>query len=561
MKVQFLLDLVKLFKQHKISFSLILNEEDDLMTTHELRVLIEHLDFFEQLFRNYHLISIKTNDDFLMFMLSKKLIAMGEYLHVVKSSDSRDKISKLIKEIKRLNLKQYIGQSVKYINKNFENLLSKNKENLFEEKKVVLDSIKKNQNSISDEVFRFLCKNYSDYLIYEFDSFKKHFKKNPDQFELLFNKVPYLELGGYRLNLILNIFLKMKDNKELKKIVNESIDSIYNSLIQKLRFDRNNVSINFLMRKLDIVNALSLYFKKTKDKRYNKLKEFPNLLQKEINKDIEKNGVEFKTDIPLSDILERFNKSIPKSLRLIFLTHKLSHDGCFHSNFDLEPENEKKSFLDIIHTNVATDKYYTFSRQQNLNIIITLGGGLLFYFVKDYNIFKELKTDIEKVFKYIDSENEIEKDVFEKGSLLIAALKNILPVIKTEEDNKSFIVMSQCYNIEMLCCSLIEKLLRIVYIDHNQSVIYIPEDKTTLGILLETNNSSNFSCFGKNHLKSLAFFLLKSGEKRIGYNYRNRLAHLTKIDCNILSPVIAMQMLYLFIDVLNSTYFYFAKKK
>lgn len=353
----------------------------------------------------------------------------------------------------------------------------------------------------------------------------------------------------------------MKDNKELKKIVNESIDSIYNSLIQKLRLDRNNVSINFLMRKLDIVNALSLYFKKTKDKRYNKLKEFPNLLQKEINKDIEKNGVEFKTDIPLSDILERFNKSIPKSLRLIFLTHKLSHDGCFHSNFDLEPENEKKSFLDIIHTNVATDKYYTFSRQQNLNIIITLGGGLLFCFVKDYNIFKELKTDIEKVFKYIDSENEIEKDVFEKGSLLIAALKNILPVIKTEEDNKSFIVMSQCYNIEMLCCSLIEKLLRIVYIDHNQSVIYIPEDKTTLGILLETNNSSNFSCFGKNHLKSLAFFLLKSGEKRIGYNYRNRLAHLTKIDCNILSPVIAMQMLYLFIDVLNSTYFYFAKKK
>lgn len=264
MKVQFLLDLVKLFKQHNISFSLILNEEDDLMTTHELRVLIEHLDFFEQLFRNYHLISIKTNDDFLMFMLSKKLIAMGEYLHVVKSSDSRDKISKLIKEIKRLNLKQYIGQSVKYINKNFENLLSKNKENLFEEKKVVLDSIKKNQNSISDEVFRFLCKNYSDYLIYEFDSFKKHFKKKPDQFELLFNKVPYLELGGYRLNLILNIFLKMKDNKELKKIVNESIDSIYNSLIQKLRFDRNNVSINFLMRKLDIVNALSLYFKKLK---------------------------------------------------------------------------------------------------------------------------------------------------------------------------------------------------------------------------------------------------------------------------------------------------------
>ena len=58
----------------------------------------------------------------------------------------------------------------------------------------------------------------------------------------------------------------------------------------------------------------------------------------------------------------------------------------------------------------------------------------------------------------------------------------------------------------MLCCSLIEKLLRIVYIDHNQSVIYISEDKTTLGILLETNNSSNFSCFGKNHLKSLAFF-------------------------------------------------------
>lgn len=230
-----------------------------------------------------------------------------------------------------------------------------------------------------------------------------------------------------------------------------------------------------------------------------------------------------------------------------------------HSIFDLNliVKNEKASLIDIINSNLPRDDYYTFYRQEKLNNIITIGEGLLLPFFKGASQFKELENDIQIALKYLDSENEIEKDIFEKGSLLLSALKKILPISKLENNKNNFTAMSECYNVQMLCCSLIEKLLRIVYIDHNQSIIYIREDKTTLGLLLE---NLNFPTFGKDHLKSLAFFLLKSGEKQIGYNYRNRLAHLSKIDYSILSPGIAMQMLYLFIDVLNSTCFYFSKK-
>lgn len=553
------MNIVKLFKEHHISISLILYEENDLTTIYELRELIENIDFFTELFKNYRLVSIKTNDDFLIYMLGKKIIALKDYLHIIKSSENRDKILNLIRNIKKLNFKDFIGESIKFVNKNYEKLLVLDNKNTFEENKAVLELIRRNQNAINNEVFVFLCKNYQAYLLSEFDYFKNYFKKNPDQFELFINNGQLLELNSNKLNLVLNMFLKVKDIKKFQRTIDKSINNIFNSLIQKLEVEKDTSNVSFTMSNLDMVNALSLYFKKTKDKRYNRLKKYPDLLEKKIDCDLEKNGVEIQTDIPLTDVIDLWFSKIPKDLRLFCLTHKLSSDNKVHSIFDLNliVKNEKASLIDIINSNLPRDDYYTFYRQEKLNNIITIGEGLLLPFFKGASQFKELENDIQIALKYLDSENEIENDIFEKGSLLLAALKKILPISKLENNKNNFAAMSECYNVQMLCCSLIEKLLRIVYIDHNQSIIYIREDKTTLGVLLE---NSNFPAFGKDHLKSLAFFLLKSGEKQIGYNYRNRLAHLSKIDYSFLSPGIAMQMLYLFIDVLNSTCFYFSKK-
>lgn len=553
------MNIVKLFKEHHISISLILYEENDLTTIYELRELIENIDFFTELFKNYRLVSIKTNDDFLIYMLGKKIIALKDYLHIIKSSKNRDKILNLIRNIKKLNFKDFIGESIKFVNKNYEKLLVPDNKNTFEENKAVLELISRNQNAINNEVFVFLCKNYQAYLLSEFDYFKNYFKKNPDQFELFINNGQLLELNSNKLNLVLNMFLKVKDIKKFQRTIDKSINNIFNSLIQKLEVEKDTSNVSFTMSNLDMVNALSLYFKKTKDKRYNRLKKYPDLLEKKIDCDLEKNGVEIQTDIPLTDVIDLWFSKIPKDLRLFCLTHKLSSDNKVHSIFDLNliVKNEKASLIDIINSNLPRDDYYTFYRQEKLNNIITIGEGLLLPFFKGASQFKELENDIQIALKYLDSENEIENDIFEKGSLLLAALKKILPISKLENNKNNFTAMSECYNVQMLCCSLIEKLLRIVYIDHNQSIIYIREDKTTLGVLLE---NSNFPAFGKDHLKSLAFFLLKSGEKQIGYNYRNRLAHLSKVDYSILSPGIAMQMLYLFIDVLNSACFYFSKK-
>lgn len=68
----------------------------------------------------------------------------------------------------------------------------------------------------------------------------------------------------------------------------------------------------------------------------------------------------------------------------------------------------------------------------------------------------------------------------------------------------------------------------------------------------EKNVTSSFS---KDQLLTLAFFLVGSGENNdIGYNYRNKLAHLVDVYKNVLSIDVACLLLYLLTDVLNTIF-------
>lgn len=129
-------------------------------------------------------------------------------------------------------------------------------------------------------------------------------------------------------------------------------------------------------------------------------------------------------------------------------------------------------------------------------------------------------------------------------------IKNIL-----ERKNPQIILQKTLdYNIEMLCCALIESLLREYYRIRNEQIMYINYSNLTLGSLLNPtlNNSELFS---KDHLLTLAFFLISSGEnKDIGHNYRNNLAHLLHVYKNTLSLSTVCLLMYLLTDVLNTIY-------
>ena len=86
---------------------------------------------------------------------------------------------------------------------------------------------------------------------------------------------------------------------------------------------------------------------------------------------------------------------------------------------------------------------------------------------------------------------------------------------------------------------------------------------STLGELLNHANSYMVDLFGCNHIKNLSYFLLhsKDSQQEIGYNYRNMLAHWSDTDADVMTPQLVWQILWLFTDILNTTFVYAMQKQ
>ena len=99
--------------------------------------------------------------------------------------------------------------------------------------------------------------------------------------------------------------------------------------------------------------------------------------------------------------------------------------------------------------------------------------------------------------------------------------------------------------------------LRLYYVDRVKGELYVPIERSTLGQLLTENNAEIVEAFGSIHVNHLAFFMLKSGDKKIGQNYRNRLAHWTEIKSSSLTVSMVAELLWLFTDVINTFFLYY----
>ena len=108
----------------------------------------------------------------------------------------------------------------------------------------------------------------------------------------------------------------------------------------------------------------------------------------------------------------------------------------------------------------------------------------------------------------------------------------------------------------MFLCAMSEKVLRIVYKSLAGSTKYIPVDGITLGQLLNKNNRELSELFGEKHINHLAFFLSQVGEKKIGFNYRNSLAHWNSISGKDVNYGLVLRILYIFTDILNTIFYY-----
>ena len=63
--------------------------------------------------------------------------------------------------------------------------------------------------------------------------------------------------------------------------------------------------------------------------------------------------------------------------------------------------------------------------------------------------------------------------------------------------------------------------------------------------------------FGEDHLKNIIYFLNTVGDKKIGWNYRNLLAHWVELKKSNINSMLVAQLLYLYTDIINTVFWYF----
>lgn len=130
------------------------------------------------------------------------------------------------------------------------------------------------------------------------------------------------------------------------------------------------------------------------------------------------------------------------------------------------------------------------------------------------------------------------------------------PVILSDDDDKKSL-SPFCYGAGMFICAMIEKILRILYVYFLKNGMYVPSTSATLGSLLSPNSQDMIKIFGEDHLKNLSYFLCTAGDKKVGWNIRNTLAHWVDMKSENINSILVAKVFYLYTDIINTIFSYF----
>ncbi len=536
-------------KEKKIFFSLTYFGKNDLDTSYTIKTLIDNYAYFMNLVGK-RIDKISSVDDYILWLINNKIVSLKECIPLIIDENNQKLIGNFVTRIEE-KPKKGVGDVIRFINHNISDILEYGD---FDFHEATFSFIKEYQNGIKKNTFELLLKEKKYYFLYNFDDFNSTFKNNVDLLEtLIYN----------------DEFLSLDDASKIVQIIN--ICSIISNYQGERYFDLSNKVIKEIYRKYlalvdgvsdenkifelsNIGKALLSFFKSKKDGRANEIIKINKKLDKDISNYVMKHGVEVKQTIPIEKILKKWISVTNPMLRLLMLTHHKDESGTIKSNLSIAIEDIHNSLMDIIASNIPTDDYYTLTRQQTIESTANVGSALLIGIVQKKDYYTTYFNDFLSLLSFVVQDLHFDSDILEEGRMLVLNISMLIKNVIEIENSQIILQKTLTYNVEILCCALIESLLREQYRIKNEQVMYINYSNITLGSLLDPNINKEES-FDKDHLLTLAFFLIKLGEnKDIGYNYRNNLAHLLNVYKNALSLDKVCLLIYLLTDILNSIY-------
>lgn len=465
--------------------------------------------------------------------------ACNELLVMYPTTKSLDELNELMIYAEKQVYSKWRKDTVDYINDNFNYIFSDESYKMFSIP--TLNLIREYQSEFSSNLYEWIAKKKTFYLIDYFEEFRKTLYKDLGTVESMLNAVN-ITYDSNRFKKVIEIINGFQKD-DFKNLSDKFVDSLVKQIESNDLTEDNCVNIR----------KLYLYLEKRKHPEAKRIQQKLDRSSK-YSKQLAHQGCRVTMNIDFR-ITNWINQ--PALQQMLSLTHMLDNGkwvNCLgyslkepsgNRSVDLDHESNNL-LLDVEESNIANSKTYKSSQIVNLTIESYLKECIFSAILVDkkaHSVWKEnvmhFATDIENCLK--------SKDLSRYIGMLLKNLDEI-----GENDPEENIA----YNCEFLGCALIEKLLCEVDIKNSDGELL---QNKTLSDLLNLENRTIVSLLGKKHIKALSYFLTKNipgDSDDLGLNIRNSLAHLHNIPENQLSLKGIAKVVWLFTDIINSVYIY-----
>lgn len=545
--------LIAVLKSRGILRSLKYYGPSNFATQWDVDDIIKNPDIFGNFYMLFPLKHIEVFDDYFLYMLSLKLAKLDEFVQYIIKDEHQKAIGLLAIQARNAACKIDRGSVITYIELHLSELLGKT-EIARGLRYVTLDFIAQYNTGFNEKTFSYLCSNYAYQIIDKFTDFEKVFDRYPSLFTVLYPSGHFSDIISLRYHETLAIWHRMNR----KPYASEIIKKYTHDLSEDLKSHIDNVSQdNYIQVEIEI-QEFYVFLNKIKSPLANEFSLIASRAKLVSKQFLHEHGHAFQYEIPVDDILDEWAQTNNWILRLLRLTHsfrfedeKLIVNSCIAG-----PPQPKQAFIDMMSTNIPSDDFFTISHQQDLSLSINIGAatiiGILLKaeLLNDFiNLFSSAIYSISEAFKSEDT------SLVEGATLLSSMLR----LLSDNYNSDEHVVQALCYNVSMYTCAYTESLMRALYYYLASDDIYIPTNKITMSSVLDELNKYMSDVFGLEHLKNLSYFFTSISPKEIGLNYRNSLAHWSRITRHELTLAFTAKILWLFIDVLNTTFWFLSK--
>lgn len=236
--------------------------------------------------------------------------------------------------------------------------------------------------------------------------------------------------------------------------------------------------------------------------------------------------------------------------KLLHMTHSFK-DGEVVSNFTYV-ETDEPSLVDMVSHNIDTDDYFTYSRQQKIQVSGSVGTALLMQLINNQEYYEEYVSSLAAVLEAISKHCNYDDEALINDLLAMEQSLQFVSAARKKEGAEN--CWSLVYGASILIIACIEKLLRLTY--KTEKKLILSDELIQLGPLL--SNESIEEILSVDLMKGVGFYLSKYGY--VGLNYRNRLAHLSDIKIHEIPRSLPYTLFYLYMCVVNAVFIYYCGK-